>query len=186
LINVAARQGQSQVLPMPFHESSLIRWMSIKQREDDMKVFKSFACVAVLLLSSAVSAAAQSAREDIVATLTKFMEAFNSGNAAAVAELYTEDAAVLPPGGKRVDGRKGVGEFWQGAIKGGVKNLSLKAIEVEERADFAYEVGAFTLDMPSEGGGLATVAGKYVVIWKKGSDGSWRLHRDIWNAGASQ
>jgi uncharacterized protein (TIGR02246 family) len=160
--------------------------MSIQQREDDMKLFKSFAYVAVLLLSSAISAAAQSAREDIVATLTKFMDAFNSGNAAAVAELYTEDAAVLPPGGKRVDGRKGVEEYWQGAIKAGVKNLTLKAMEVEERADLAYEVGAFTFDMPSKGGGLPTVGGKYVVIWKKGSDGSWRLHRDIWNSDAPQ
>jgi uncharacterized protein (TIGR02246 family) len=160
--------------------------MSIKQREDDMKVVKSFAFVAVLLLSSAISAAAQSAREDIEAALTKFMDAFNSGNAAAVAEMYTEDAAVLPPDGKRVDGRKGVEEFWQGAIKGGMKNLTLNALEVEERADLAYEVGAFTLDVPSEGGALSTVAGKYIVIWKKGDDGRWRLHRDIWNSGAAQ
>jgi uncharacterized protein (TIGR02246 family) len=170
---------------MPVHESNLIMWMSIKQRED-MKVIRLFAYVAVLLLSSPISAGAQSAHEDIVATLTKFMEAFNSGNAVAVAELYTEDAAVLPPDGKRVDGRKGVEEFWHGAIKGGMKNLTLKAIEVEERADLAYEVGAFTLDMPSEGGGPSTVGGKYVVIWKKGNDGSWRLHRDIWNSGAPQ
>ena len=26
------------------------------------------------------------------------------------------------------------------------------------------------------------IKGKYVVVWKKGSDGTWRLYRDIWNA----
>ncbi|WP_288142148.1 nuclear transport factor 2 family protein [Mesorhizobium sp.] len=99
-----------------------------------MRPVKSFAFAAVLLLSSALSAAAQSAREDIEAALPKFTDAFNSGNAAAVGQLYTEDAALLPPDGKRVDGRKGVEEFWQGAIKGGMKNLTLKALEVEESA----------------------------------------------------
>jgi uncharacterized protein (TIGR02246 family) len=151
-----------------------------------MRVVKSFAFVAVLLLSSAVSATAQSAREDIEAALPKFVDAFNSGNAAALGQMYTEDAAVLPPDGKRVDGRKGVEEFWQGVIKSGMKNLTLKAVEVEEREDLAYEVGAFTLDVPGEGGALPTVAGKYIVVWKKGDDGTWRLHRDIWNLGAAQ
>lgn len=151
-----------------------------------MRLVRSFAFAAVLLLSSVLSAAAQSAREDIEAALTKFTGAFNSGNAAAVGQMYTEDAAVLPPDGKRVDGRKGVEEFWQGAIKGGMKNLTLKALEVEESANLAYEVGAFTLDVPSKGGALSTVAGKYLVVWKKGDDGTWRLHRDIWNLGAAE
>ncbi|RWB96825.1 MAG: DUF4440 domain-containing protein [Mesorhizobium sp.] len=160
--------------------------MSITQREDEMRPVKSFAFAAVLLLSSALSAAAQSAREDIEAALPKFTDAFNSGNAAAVGQLYTEDAALLPPDGKRVDGRKGVEEFWQGAINGGMKNLTLKALEVEESANLAYEVGAFTLDVPSKDGALSTLAGKYIVVWKKGGDGTWRLHRDIWNLGAAQ
>jgi ketosteroid isomerase-like protein len=30
----------------------------------------------------------------------KFAQAFNEGNAAAVAALYTDDAVILPPGGR--------------------------------------------------------------------------------------
>ena len=29
--------------------------------------------------------------------------------------------------------------------------------------------------------GKTDLVGKYIVIWKKGGDGNWRLHRDIWN-----
>ncbi|TIU56354.1 MAG: hypothetical protein E5W25_34690, partial [Mesorhizobium sp.] len=65
--------------------------VDITQREDEMRLVKPFAFAAVLLLSSALSAAAQSAREDIEAALTKFTDAFNSGNAAAVGQMYTED-----------------------------------------------------------------------------------------------
>ncbi|MER9893804.1 DUF4440 domain-containing protein [Mesorhizobium sp. M0119] len=151
-----------------------------------MRLAQSFAFAALLLLSSALSAAAQSAREDIEAALTKFMDAFNSGNAAAVGQMYTDDAALLPPDSKRIDGRKRVEEFWQGAIKAGMKNLTLKALEVEGSGNLAYEVGAFTLGVPSKSGDPSTVAGKYIVVWKKGDDGTWRLHRDIWNLGAAR
>ncbi|MER8521658.1 MULTISPECIES: DUF4440 domain-containing protein [unclassified Mesorhizobium] len=151
-----------------------------------MRLVQSFAFAAVLLLSSALSAAPHSAREDIEAALVKFMDAFNSGNAAAVGQMYTDDAALLPPDGKRIDDRKGVEEFWQGAIKAGMKNLTLKALEVEGSGNLAYEVGAFTLSVPSKGGAPSTVAGKYIVVWKKGDDGTWRLHRDIWNLGAAE
>lgn len=85
--------------------------------------------------------------------------------------MYTDDAALLPPDGERVDGRKGVEEFWQGAIKAGMKNLTLKALEVEGSGNLAYEVGAFTLGVPSKGGALSSMAGKYIVVWKKATTG---------------
>ncbi|WP_376705186.1 DUF4440 domain-containing protein [Mesorhizobium sp. ISC25] len=136
-----------------------------------MRLVQSFAFAAVLLFSSALSVAAQSARQDIEAALTKFTDAYNSGNTKAVGQMYTDDAALLPPDGKRVDGRKGVEEFWQGAIKAGMKNLTLKALEVEGSGNLAYEVGAFTLGVPSKGGALSTMAGKYIVVWKKATTG---------------
>ena len=37
--------------------------------------------------------------------LVKFVAAFNAGDAATVAGFYSEDAAVFPPDGPRVDGR---------------------------------------------------------------------------------
>lgn len=151
-----------------------------------MRVLKQAMVAAVLTGFLAMPAFAGSPRSDIEAALKIFVAAFNSGDAATVARLYTEDAALLPPGGKRVDGRKGVEEFWGGAIKNGVKNLSLTALEVENRDDMAFEVGAFSLDAPGEGGAVSTVIGKYIVVWMRGDDGTWRLHRDIWNTGAAK
>jgi ketosteroid isomerase-like protein len=89
---------------------------------------------------------------------------------------------LFPPGAARVDGRADIQAFWQGAIDGGLSDLTLKTIEVEANGATAYEVGALTLKAPGENGAAATtVLGKYIVLWKNGADGSWRLHRDIWN-----
>ena len=109
----------------------------------------------------------------------KWVAAFNAGDAAAVAGLYTEDAALFPPGGARVDGRSAIQAFWQGAIDSGMKVDDLHAVEVEARGDMAGEIGVLTLTVPGDAG-PTKVSGKYIVIWKRIGQ-TWQLHRDIWN-----
>jgi len=128
------------------------------------------------------SVGAQSARSDIEAALLTFTKAFNAKDAAAVAAHYTEDAAILPPDSPRVDGRDKIQQFWQGAIDGGVSDLALEAVEISESGDFAFEVGKFRLKAPGRDRNPVDQAGKYIVVWKKGTDGTWQLYRDIWNA----
>ena len=102
------------------------------------------------------AAAAGEPRTHIDEALVKFVAAFNAGDAATVAGLYTEDAALFPPGGARVDGRAAIQAFWQGAIDSGMKVDDLHAVEVEARGNIAGEIGVFTLygacrERPDEG-----------------------------------
>ena len=142
--------------------------------------------LAFVLALTASSAAWAGAREDIEATMAAFAAAFNSGDGAGVAALYTEDGALFPPGAARVDGRAAVEAYWQGAIDAGLTDISLEPVEVEEDGNMAYEVGVFSLAAPGENDTKVTVTGKYIVVWKKGADGTWRLHRDIWNTTPAQ
>ena len=125
------------------------------------------------------AAMAGESRTHIDEALVKFVAAFNAGDAATVASLYTEDAALYPPGAERVDGRSAIQTFWQGAIDSGMKIDDLHAVEVEARSDVAGEVGVFTLSVPGDSG-PAKVDGKYIVIWER-SGHTWQLYRDIWN-----
>ena len=142
--------------------------------------------LAVVFALAATGGASADARVDIAAALASFAEAFNGGDSAGVAALYTADAALFPPGAARVDGRAAIQAFWQGAIDDGITALSLEAVEVEESGDLAMEVGSFSLAVPGEGGQQTTVFGKYIVVWKKGADGVWRLYRDIWNTNPAE
>ncbi len=118
-------------------------------------------------------------RTHIDEALVKFVAAFNAGDGATVASLYSEDATLFPPGGERVDGRSAIQTFWQGAIDSGLKIDFLHAVEVEARGDMAGEVGVFTLLAPGDGG-PTKIPGKYIVIWKRNGQ-TWQLHRDIPN-----
>jgi ketosteroid isomerase-like protein len=130
-----------------------------------------------VLLPTAVMAGEP--RTHIDEALVKFVAAINAGDGATVASFYSEDAALFPPGGERVDGRSAIQTFWQGAIDSGMKIDDLHAVEVEARGDMAGEIGVFTLSVPGDSG-PTKVAGKYIVIWKR-TGHTWQLHRDIWN-----
>jgi len=135
----------------------------------------------LVLFSMMFSTAAQAGdpRMHIEEGVGQWVAAFNAGDGAAIAALYTPDAALFPPGGQRVDGRAAIQEFWQGAIDSGMKADELRPVEVNANGDLAGEVGIFTLSVPGENG-TTKVNGKYIVIWKR-TGHTWQLHRDIWN-----
>jgi hypothetical protein len=76
------------------------------------------------------AASADEARAGIDATNLAFETAFNGGDAAGVAAVYTEDALLLPPGEPQVNGREAVEAYWQAAIDAGVTGLDLTSVEV--------------------------------------------------------
>ncbi len=126
--------------------------------------------------------AAEDVRKAIEAGNTKFLEAFNQGDAAAVAALYTDDATLMPPNSDMIQGRHGIQDFWHTGIQGGLKDLSLTTVEVRASGDTAYEIGTVSLTAQPKGQDPVRVSGKYVVLWQRNPDGSWKLHVDIWNS----
>ena len=99
----------------------------------------------------------------------------NAGDAIAVASYYAEDAAILPPGAARMDGREAIQGYWQAGIDGGLSDVSIIGETVEITGDTSITVGNLSGKM-----GDANLAGKYIVIAKKSKDG-WKIYRDIWN-----
>ena len=104
--------------------------------------------------------------------------AFNKGDTAAVAALYTEDAYVLPPGSAMVKGRAAIEAFWRQAAQQ-MSDAKLTTIDVLPLGrSAAREIGTVTLKTKSQP--PREVVGKYVVVWRKiGRD--WKLATDIWN-----
>jgi uncharacterized protein (TIGR02246 family) len=135
----------------------------------------------IWVIGLTTAAAAEDVRQAIEQVNARFVEAFKAGDAATIASLYTETAKMLPPDASEVIGRKAIQELWQGAISDGVKDLTLKAIDVEACGDLAYEVGSFSIEVPAENNAKRTAGGNYLVIWQRGADGQWRLHIDTWN-----
>lgn len=82
-------------------------------------------------------------------TLESYIEAFNSGNPSAVAELFAENATVEDPVGSEVrHARKSIEEFYEYAVGTGAK-LSLDTPIRASRSNYAAM--AFTVSVNYQG-----------------------------------
>ncbi len=117
-------------------------------------------------------------RKAIEAQNEKFMEAVSNGDAAALADLYTENGQTMPPNSDIVTGKEAIQQGFQSMIDMGIKKLTLNTIEVDGMGETVYEVGKYSIFVD---GDKITDSGKYIVIWKD-VKGIWKLHRDIWNS----
>ncbi|MBI1741556.1 SgcJ/EcaC family oxidoreductase [Candidatus Acetothermia bacterium] len=157
-----------------------------------MKLF--FMSLAVLAISFVLTSCAQllgpaptdtgMVRKAIEDAGAKFVAAVSRGDAVALAAFYQEDAKLLPPNSQMVTGRQHIQEFWQAFLQTGTVQLTLETKDVDSRSDLAYEVGGYTLKIQPKSGSAMTDMGKYVTIWKRQTDGSWKIAVDTWNSDA--
>ena len=119
-------------------------------------------------------------RKAIAEVNKTFAKGFKKGDASITASVYTEDGVILPPDADRIHGRKAIEGFWKAVMESGVKEAVLNTVELVGSGDYLQEMGTGILKAETEGGGLAEMNAKYVVVWKKTADG-WKYLWDIWN-----
>jgi len=120
--------------------------------------------------------------DSAIRQLTKtFVEAYNRKDAAAAAQVYAEDAKVLPPNIPMVSGKPAIQAFWKMAMEMGV-HLNLEAVDLLVDGSTAYERGVATMTTQTGAAQPKTSKGKYVTVMRRQADGSWKLVLDIWNS----
>ena len=53
--------------------------------------------------------------------------------------------------------------------------------EVSSGADLGYTIGTYHMTLPGSDGSLDAIDGKYLTIWKRQSDGKWKVAVDMFN-----
>ena len=130
-------------------------------------------------LTGCVAPPSQSITDDrraVEATVNRYVEATNSGDAEALAQLYEDDAVLLPPDHQPVEGRAAIGEFWRQGTDEGLKVTTLR-LDVD--GGIGYLVAQYTLPETDE---EPADSGKTVMCLKRQRDGSWKVTADIWNS----
>jgi uncharacterized protein (TIGR02246 family) len=110
----------------------------------------------------------------------QWSEGWLKGDAAMVASIFTEDGVQLAGNGKVIKGQQQIRERQQAAMKGadpGVK-VTVTTTNVWLDGDTAYETGKYKYEY-TEKGKPGKDEGRYVTIWKRQKDGSWKLSMDM-------
>jgi ketosteroid isomerase-like protein len=117
-------------------------------------------------------------RAAVIATAKQFTDAVAKGDAAAMADCYASDGALLPPNHEMVKGSQAIEKFWAAALQSGVKSATLETVETGSGGDMGFEVGNYSL---MGEGAMVLDQGKYIVLLKR--DGNrWKYYRDCWNS----
>jgi uncharacterized protein (TIGR02246 family) len=114
-------------------------------------------------------------RGAIEATVDRYVAASNQGDAEALAQLYADDALLLPPDHEPIHGREAIVEFWR---QGTDEGLEVRTLRLEVHGDLAYMIGRYRLPPTEE---EAADSGQYVLCLQRQADGAWKLTADIWN-----
>jgi uncharacterized protein (TIGR02246 family) len=113
----------------------------------------------------------------------KWNQALLSGDLTALADMYTTEAYSLPNNMPMMKGNSAIREGHKKELEG-VKytNLSSKTLDVKGNGDIAVEIGTYSSTFtPVNSTEQKTEDGKYVNVWQKQSDGSWKILTDSWN-----
>jgi len=158
-------------------------------------------CAAILLFAAACAPKGETPVKDSAATAApptvdaaavrqaieqanaNFVAAVKQGDSTGLVANYADDAVMMMGGMPALRGRSEIGSKVVGmfkSLKGG--DAKLVTSQVDVAGDYAIETGAYELTPP--GSKPVTEKGKYVTVWKKQPDGSWKIYRDIANADA--
>lgn len=141
------------------------------------------------LLSFAFSAAivptAQAGDNGIRATLEQlnasWNQALNSGNAAALAALYTEQATLSPGNGQTLVGRSAIEQLFRSFVDNGVHNHAIEIVDAGGDERVAYQVARWSANGAEKDGKKPAFGGILMSVFEKGSDGKWLARSHVWN-----
>jgi uncharacterized protein (TIGR02246 family) len=97
--------------------------------------------------------------------------------------FYTEDAVLMDPNTPALKGRENIRKRWTQttAVPGPGLSFQTTSVEVARSGDLAYETGMYDFVTTDKKGKTNDEKWKYVVVWKKQHDGSWKAAVDIDN-----
>ena len=122
-------------------------------------------------------------REEIAQAWRQFEEVWVKGDASAAAQWYTEDAINMPPDVEDAQGRSEIQSAFSYILSAATReDMAVTTRELDVYGDTAYELGTFADTHIPHGGTKVTVRARYMCVWKRQPDGTWKIHRFLFNS----
>ena len=106
--------------------------------------------------------------------------AFNTGNTAALSDLYSEDAVVMPPSLEILNAPDTIENYWVEQIHAGTDNFRVQTINLKVENDVIYQTAVWIATVTSNG--VSTdLDGEMTNVITRQEDGSWKIKLQSWN-----
>ncbi|MCC6317958.1 MAG: DUF4440 domain-containing protein [Gemmatimonadaceae bacterium] len=127
--------------------------------------------------------AVRAAIDAINAENTAAMSSGDSARAMGILAHYEDGAMVMMPGAPGMAGRAAIEQGIIGMLSTAkISDMNVTTADVIVTGDYAIESGTFSWTLTPKGGKPAPDKGKYLTVWHRQADGSWKILRDINNS----
>lgn len=142
--------------------------------------------LAVLLTSACGSASTSDSaadRQAIAAVTAQFEAAENAGDVERMLPLFADDMIIMSPNAPAFSGADRIAAAMRAFHEAFTVQVEYRSEEIATFGDWGFDRGSerFTLT-PKSGGDPISVNGKYLWLYRRQSDGSWKQSRVMWNS----
>ena len=119
----------------------------------------------------------------IIDFMNQYRSSQNVGDIDQFMSLWTEDGILMPPNGPPVVGKDRIRVRTKRNFDQFTFDLNGTEAEVEVAGGWAFTRGTYTITVtPKEEGQPVFIDGKFINILERQRDGSWKMHRGIFNS----
>ncbi len=119
----------------------------------------------------------------IDSALTRFRDGLLTADTAKMRSVYAADAMVFLPNVPLARGHAGINQLNAGMLAAFTFTAAnFQTTNLILTGDYAIETGTYAMTMKPKSGASIADVGKYLSVWQKQSDGSWKMVRDISNS----
>jgi ketosteroid isomerase-like protein len=122
-------------------------------------------------------------RKDIEAITEKSEKDLMAGIIDTTLAQYTDDAVSLPNHQPMMKGKQSIRQNMLQMMGMGMKfpMVEFTTTDVQVSGNFAFEIGTYKMTIEMPGMGSMTDEGKYLTIYERAADGSWKIKVETWN-----
>jgi ketosteroid isomerase-like protein len=124
------------------------------------------------------------AKDPVLAGRRKFIEANKAGDVDALVSLVTDDVVIMSPNDTTLYGKA----EWKEWVEEYFQSFRFVSLIEPERdvvvnGDYATERSAYSVAIaPVGSGGQLHDEGRFLAIWKRLPDGTWKIWQMIWSS----
>lgn len=118
--------------------------------------------------------------ETILLKIKQFSSFYMAGDYESMANAYTVEGKILPPGATIIEGRPAIKQYWTLPQGVSVPLHEVTPTELKVTGNYAHDVGYYRGQTKRADGSISSWKGKYVIVWQK-VDNEWKIHLDAWS-----
>jgi ketosteroid isomerase-like protein len=144
----------------------------------------------IILASFTLALTASAVQRDSPTTITslesQFMQAAATNGSAGYMSFYAADAVELPDGADAIKGADNIAPTMAFLDQGNKLTWTPEFTDMSGDLAYTYGTWTFTSKDKDKDGNPVTQSGKYTTIWKRQSDGKWKVVLDMGNSSKSK